>query len=176
MKVGLFKLLQKNNHLAQKQVFDLYAEQLFVLALRYVFNEQDAASIVNQSFFKAFAKIKGFSNRGEGAFAAWLRQITVNESLMHLRRTKNLIFSDDENMISSKLTEDIYCDESITTEDCLKLLEKLPVGFRTVFNLYAIEGYSHKEIGEQLGITESASRSQLSRARKLLQQLILEEY
>ena len=123
-----------------------------------------------EGFVKVFEKIHTF--KMEGSFEGWIRRIMVNEALMYLRSNK-------EAQLETSYEQVLYEPEpqqfstSLETEDLLKLIEALPTGYRTVFNLYAIEGFSHAEIAETLGITESTSKSQLSRARVILQNALL---
>jgi RNA polymerase sigma-70 factor (ECF subfamily) len=123
------------------------------------------------AFVKIFERIDQYS--GEGNFEGWMKRIMVNESLMYLRRNKNMALSIDiEEAYDNPNFERL--EDHLEANDLLKLISELPVGYRTVFNLYAIEGYSHKEIGEQLEISENTSKSQLSRARTLLQKRLAE--
>lgn len=120
-------------------------------------------------FMRVFEKIGQYKN--EGSFEGWIRRVMVNESLMYLRRNKQWraeVALDD----APADADPVYADQNLLAEDLLNLLEELPAGYKTVFNLYAIEGYSHAEIADVLGITESTSKSQLHRARALLQRLV----
>jgi RNA polymerase sigma-70 factor (ECF subfamily) len=144
---------------------------MFLTCFRYVRNEDDAAVILNTGFYKAFKNIGVCEFQNEIAFESWLRKIMVNEALMFLRKAKK-----ESRSVDIESVEIICISENhLTDEDYLKLIQNLPEGYRTVFNLYAIEGYSHQEIGEMLDIGESTSRSQLSRAREMLQNLIKKE-
>ena len=120
---------------------------------------------------KVFEKLEQYN--GEGSFEGWIRRIMVNESLMYIRKHKNM--SLEVEVEKAEMKPDYQSLEStLETDDLMRLITELPVGYRTVFNLYAIEGYSHKEIAEQLGINENTSKSQLSRARKYLQNRLAE--
>ena len=123
------------------------------------------------AFTKVFEKIGQY--KGEGSFEGWIRRVMVNESLTYLRRNKNMYLEAD---ISEAAYEPDYqkLDNQLEADDLLKMIAALPVGYRTVFNLYAIDGFTHQEIADQLGISENTSKSQLSRARALLQRQLSE--
>jgi len=136
---------------------------------RYIKDNAEAEQVMVGGFVKIFQKMNQF--KGEGSFEGWVRRIMVNEALIYIRKNKNMYLEMD---ISKADDEPDYqmMDERLEAEDLLAIVRKLPEGYRMVFNLYAIEGYSHKEIAEELGINVNTSKSQLSRARKLLQQLL----
>lgn len=159
--------MQQNDRKAQKLLYDRLSPKMFGVCRRYIKNEQDAEDVMINGFFKVFTKINQFG--GSGNFEGWIRRIMVNECLMFLRKyNMNLSVELNEEMASSG----IEADNSIREEDIMKLLDLLPIGYRTVFNLYAIEGFSHKEIAEKLEISVNTSKSQLIKARKRLQQLL----
>jgi len=143
---------------------------MFGVCRRYIKNEQDAEDVMINGFFKVFTKIEQFKDNG--SFEGWIRRIMVNESLMFLRKY-NMNLSIELN--ETQAVTEMDADSRIREEDILKLLDYLPIGYRTVFNLYVIEGFSHKEIAEQLGVSVNTSKSQLIKARKKLQQLLLNE-
>lgn len=167
----LVKALKKSEAKAQRQVYDKYSNRMLGLCFRYVCDEMAAEDVMVEGFLKVFAKIDQFN--GEGSFEGWIRRIMVNESLGHLRKQKRILedtLSDEANNIPDYT----QADQQLQTEELLGLVEALPVGYRTVFNLYAIEGYAHIEIAQMLGITESTSKSQLHRARAMLQKMVFE--
>ena len=123
------------------------------------------------AFTKLFERIDQF--KGEGSFEGWIRRIIVNESLTYLRRNKN-VYLETEIEAVDREPDFAKRENSLEAEDLMKLISQLPTGYRMVFNLYAIDGFSHKEIAEQLGISENTSKSQLSRARALLQKNLVE--
>lgn len=131
----------------------------------------EAEDVMVTAFTKVFEKINQF--KGDGSFEGWIRRIMVNESLTYLRRHKSMYL---ETEIEAADREPDYgsLQNELEAEDLRKLIADLPTGYRIVFNLYAIDGFSHQEIAEQLGITESTSKSQLSRARALLQKRLIE--
>ena len=155
---------------AKKKLYDALAPKMFAVCLRYMGNRNAAEDILQDGFVTLFTKLDSYS--GEGSFEGWARKIFVNTALMELRKNDALKMSDDlENArdLSSGTTTQL---ENLGYRELLGLISGLPAGFRTVFNMYVIEGYSHKEIAENLGITEGTSRSQLQRARTLLQDKI----
>jgi len=144
------------------------------ICLRYAANETEAEDILQESFIRAFKGLDGFS--GKGALGAWLRMITVNTALEQYRKNKSLkkigeLFDFSDYQLA--LGDDEI--EQLELEDLLQKIQDLPTGFRTVFNLYAVEGYTHKEIGEKLGISDGTSKSQYSRARIMLRTMIEKE-
>ncbi|CAG5008599.1 ECF RNA polymerase sigma factor SigW [Dyadobacter sp. CECT 9275] len=165
----LVKALRKEDAKAQRLLYDKFSPRMLGLCFRYIGDTMAAEDVMIEGFVKVFEKINQFS--GEGSFEGWVRRIMVNEALGYLRKQKAVpeepIREESENMPDYSTA-----DENLRAEELLKLVEALPVGYRTVFNLYAIEGYAHLEIAEMLGITESTSKSQLHRARALLQKML----
>jgi RNA polymerase sigma factor (sigma-70 family) len=156
---------------AQQEIYSRYSRKMFGVCFRYLKNDFDAEEVLVTSFTKIFEKIDKFD--GKGSFEGWIRKLTVNEALMYLRKHKKFqVQIDDEHFTNDGKYE--HFEGTLEAEDLMKLIEKLPTGYNTVFNLYAIEGYSHKEISEMMGITEGTSKSQLSRARSLLQKYLAE--
>ena len=163
---------KENDRKAQQGLFDFLAPKMFAVCLRYVGDRDTAQDILQDGFITLFAKLESFS--GEGSFEGWARKIFVNTALMYLRKTDALKLSTDIEEARSLSSEDPSALQKIGYQELLRLIAELPPGFRTVFNMYVVEGYSHKEIGEALGISEVTSRSQLQRARKMLQDKIKE--
>jgi len=141
--------------------------------MRYTNNRDEAYDILQDTFIKVFEKITSYKN--EGSFEGWLKRICVNTALDHIRRNKMDKFIDDVDDVQFKLSSNQGAIDELLAEDLMQVLQSLPVGYRTVFNMYVIDGYSHKEIAEQLNITESTSKSQFSRARAILQKIITEK-
>jgi RNA polymerase sigma-70 factor (ECF subfamily) len=163
---------RRGDRLAQKELYDTYSRKMMGVCLRYVNDRETARDILQDGFVKVFSSIDAYS--GEGSFEGWMRKVFVNCALEYLRRTdvlRDAVALDDTGELSDP---DHSVISTITANELLELVQALPSGFRTVFNLFAIEGYSHKEIGEMLGITESTSRSQYTRAKQLLQRKINE--
>ena len=167
----LIRRCRKRDGQAQKEMYDKYAPKMLAICVRYIREADQAEDVMISAFVKIFDRIDQY--KGEGSFEGWIRRIMVNESLTYIRKNKSMYLEVD---IEYADREPDYgnLDSQLQAEDLLKLIQQLPVGYRTVFNLYAIEGYSHKEIAEQLDISENTSKSQLSRARTLLQKQLLE--
>lgn len=158
---------RKGKSWAQKALYDRVGGRMLAVCLRYIQDREEAEHVMIGGMVKVFDKINQYT--GEGHFEGWIRRIMVNESLMYIRKHKNMsVEIEIDSHHESTVKADDY--DHLQAEDLMYMIEKLPIGYRTVFNLYAIEGYSHAEIAEQLGISENTSKSQLSRARKLLQQ------
>ena len=157
----------KHNRKSQQELYDRYSRVLMGICLRYSKSTDEAEDILQESFIKIFNKIKDFSFNG--SFEGWIKRITVNTALTNYHNTlshRNHLHLDDY-MITEK---EYYSFETdfLTSEILYKMLNELPLGYRTVFNLYAIEGYKHHEIGSKLGIDENTSKSQYCRARAIL--------
>ena len=135
--------------------------------MRYADRYEEAQDIVQDGFVKVFTKIKSFS--GSGSLEGWIRRIMVNTALDYLRKIKAERFNFSIDEVENSIKEDQLIESGMQVDDLLKLIQQLPLGYRTVFNLYAVEGYTHKEIADKLQISENTSKSQYSRARTLLQ-------
>jgi RNA polymerase sigma factor (sigma-70 family) len=169
----LIERIKRNDRKAQEIFYKKYADRFFYFCLRYTGNSNDAADVLNGGFYQIFNHIDSFSFINNQAFEGWMYKIFVNEALQFLRKTKDFSISTEIGKLAQHPSS--YADDQLSEEDCLKLMQMLPTGYRTVFNLYVIEGYSHQEIAEMLEITEGTSRSQLSRARELLKSFIIKE-
>jgi RNA polymerase sigma factor (sigma-70 family) len=163
---------RKKQPQAQRDVYNWLAPKMLAICRRYIKDVNEAESVMITGFMKVLDKIEQFS--GEGSFEGWVRRIMVNESLLYIRKHKGMYIEVD---IEYADTEPNYelASEKLEADDLLNLISGLPIGYRTVFNMFAIEGYSHKEIAESLAISENTSKSQLSRARKMLQKQIIEK-
>lgn len=167
----LVKGCKANNSLAQRLVYERFAGKMFTVCLRYIKDRSEAEEVMIGGFTKVFEKISQF--KGDGSFEGWVRRIMVNESLIYLRKNKFMYLEVDIEEVDRE--PDIQnLETGLEAEDLLKMIQELPFGYRTVFNLYAIEGYSHQEIADQLGININTSKSQLSRARKILKRMLVE--
>jgi len=151
-------------------LFDIYAPKLYVVCLRYMKDQMRAQDVLQDTFVKIFAHIGNY--KSEGAFEGWLKKIAVNTCLDQLRKDKKMLTDISLDDVSHKLAHQDYSVEKLMADDLLKLVQALPDGYRTVFNLFAIEGYSHQEISTQLGISESTSKTQYLRARAYLKDRI----
>lgn len=154
---------------SQKELYDLHAPKMFSVCLRYSKNQMDAEDILQDGFVKLFNNLHRF--RGEGSFDGWVRRIFVNTAIEHIRR-KNLNTTVGEGLENSIADKHRSALDNLYEKDLIKTANTLSDGYRTVFNLYAIEGFSHKEIAAQLGITESTSKSQFSRAKAILRNVL----
>lgn len=154
---------------AQQALFDALAGAMLLVCIRYVKDRHDAEEMMLNGFLKFFSNIAAFEYRGQGSITPWLRRIMVNECLMFLRREKRLVLNEEQ---AGMLPDDSTPLSELQGRELMALIQQLPNGYRTVFNLYVVEGYSHREIGTLLGISEGSSRSQLSKARNTLQALL----
>lgn len=172
----LEKLLHKSSkgdRRAQKQFFDLYADRLFAVAKRYAISPELAEEALFQAFLKIFEKLSAFEFINEAALLAWLSRIVINQALMDRRKELNTLYKLET--IDEERCNYSYCEET-DHEALIELVNELPDGYKTVFMMNVVDGYAHKEIADTLGITESTSRSQFFKARKLLQKKINQEY
>lgn len=163
------KCLSKDRQ-AQKELYTRYSGVLFAICMRYSLNAENAKDMLQDSFIKAFEVLPRF--RFEGSFEGWLKRIAVTTCLDFNKKLKTEPFQEDVQAISD-IKHDEMVHANLNTVDLINLLQKLPVGYRTVFNLYAIEGYSHQEISELLSISENTSKTQLFKARKMLQAMLV---
>ena len=164
---------RKNDVVAQKQIYEWLAPRMFAVCCRYVGEREAAKDVMHDGFITLFSKIGAY--KGEGSFEGWARRIFITASLMYLRKKDVLRHASDVQDYGNDMAYDPSIIERIDSRTLLKLVSQMPDGFRTVFNMFAIEGYSHQEIAKELGITEGGSRSQLSRAKIWLKEK-LENY
>lgn len=143
---------------------------MFSICIRYIGDRTAAQDVLQDGFVTLFSKLDSF--KGEGSFEGWARKIFVTTALMELRKKDALKMSEELEVVRGVKAETVGQVENISYRELMSLVTSLPPGFRTVFNLYAIEGYSHKEISQMLEITETTSRTQLRRARLWLQDKI----
>ena len=167
---ALISACRKGDRTAQRELFEALSPRMYAVCLRYAGSTDDAKDILQDGFVTVFSKLDSYS--GSGSFEGWARKIFVNTALMHLRKNDALRMSDD-----ITLARDLSASETTPLEDIgyrqlLRLISSLPPDARTVFNLHVMEGYSHKEIADRLGIPEATSRSKLQRARVQLQEMI----
>lgn len=169
----IIKACLVNDRLAQRDIFHMYAGKMMVVCNRFTENRQLAEDILQDAFIKVFSNLQSFQFKG--SFEGWLRRIVINTAIRMIQK-EHQKFDDslDDNYINEVAEPDIFA--SLSESDLINLIQELPVGYRMVFNLFAVEGYSHKEIGVLLGIEESTSRSQLTKARKMLQEKVYSLY
>ena len=170
--IQLIEACRKGDRAAQRALYDRLAPRMFPVCIRYIGDRSLAEDTLQDGFVTLFTRLDSY--KGEGSFEGWARRIFVTTALMSLRKKDALKVSDELEFARSIPTELATQVENLGYKELMELITGLPAGFRTVFNMYAIEGYSHKEIGETLGISEVTSRSQFSRARALLQSKIRE--
>lgn len=153
----------------QRALYDKYSGLIYALCYRYAKNPEDAKDLLQEAFIRIFNNLEKF--KGEGSFEGWIKRIAVNCAIRHYENSVKKIDSGDIET-SPEYGDSETILSSIGVQEIMKLINQLPDGYRLILNMYTIEGYSHKEIAESLSITESSSRSQLTRARKLLMDLI----
>ena len=163
---------RKRDGNAQKALYDIYSSKMYGLCHRYLKDAMEAEDVLIVAFTRIFERIDQF--KGEGSFEGWIRRIVVNEALTSLRKRRNMyldaVLEEADYQLDYRNLED-----HLEAEDLMQLINALPTGYRIVFNMYAIDGYSHKEIADSLGISENTSKSQLSRARTYLQKALKEQ-
>ena len=166
---------QRENPFAQKRLYDRYANRLYRLCRRYVPNTLETEEVLMNGFLKIFRAIVDFEYRSDDQLEVWMKRIVVNEALMHLRRTKaeQWVFADTDLSETTSFSQPSTAEGDLHAEGIHDLILRLPDGYRTVFCLHALEGYTHQEIGTLLNISENTSKSQLSKARVALQKLLV---
>lgn len=166
----LIRSCQDGDRKAYHQIYQKHSPVMFAICLRYARCRADAEDILQEGFTRIFEAIKQYEHRG--SFEGWMKRIMANCALAHYRKKTNVHYVEDiYDHQQNKVTSHNAVDE-ISRQELLAMVQQLPDGCRTVFNMYAIEGYSHKEIAQHLGVSEGTSKSQLSDARKRLKQLI----
>lgn len=174
-----FQLIEgckRQDRKSQQAVYERYARVMYNICLRYTSSTESAQDLMHDGFIKVFTNINSFENKG--SFEGWMKRIFINLALENIRKNKRQEQnSEDIESIADTIADDSEDDvDSINETELLRMIQELPSGYRSVFNLYAIEEYSHKEISEMLGIAEGTSRSQYIRARALLQEKVKEYF
>ncbi len=164
--VSLIKACIQQNRAAQKKLYELYSPKMLGVCYRYAASKEEAEDMLQEGFIRAFQKLDTF--RFQGSFEGWLRRIIVNTAINILRKYQNLKYECDIESAGNTPAASGDAITSMYTKEVIELIRALPNGYRTVLNLYAVEGYSHREIADMLGINESSSRSQYTRAKTLL--------
>ncbi len=159
----------KGDRRIQKELYKRFSSKMYGVCLRYAANAEEAEDILQEGFIKVFKKVGSF--RKEGSFEGWIRRIFVNTAIEQFRKKNYLqpITEYEEATIEGKYVSVL---DSMAEKDIIGLVQQLSPGYRTVFNMYVVEGYTHKQISEALGISEGTSKSQLSRAKQILQTLV----
>ncbi len=163
----------EGDYRTQKKLYQLFAPQMMGVCMRYSSSVADAEDILQEGFIRVYGHLNTYS--GKGALGGWIRRIMINMALQRYRDNKNmeLVRLEDSSIHLREVSEDVL--SRMSADELMAILQQLPIGFRTVFNLYAIEGYKHHEIAAQLGITEGTSKSQYSRSRAMLREMIEKE-
>ena len=162
----------KGESSAQKKLFDSYSRLLLGVCMRYATSIEEAEDVMQEGFVKIFLNIKEF--KGEGSLVAWMRRIMINTAITHYHKMRKHRYHDDLDEVKETKFEDHQWGEAdFSREELYKVIQRMPEGYRMVFNLYAVEGYKHREIAEILEIDENTSKSQYSRARRWLQDRLM---
>ena len=159
----------RNNAAAQEALYNRFSPRMLGVCYRFAKNREDAEDMLQEGFIKVFRKMDSY--RGDGSFEGWMRRIFVNTAIEHFRRKRYLmpVTEREENTIEGKYNSVL---DDLGAKDILALVQELSPGYRTVFNMYVVEGYTHREIADMLGISEGTSKSQLSRAKVILQDMV----
>lgn len=165
---ALIKKVKKGNRVAQRDLFHLYKRIWFSICLRYHTQRTDAEDVLQNSLIKIFTKVEQFEP-SKGSFKSWSCRIVVNENLMNIRRNVNSFKVDELNDEIDAADENESALDQLSAQELTNLIARLPAGYKAVFNLYVIDGYNHQEIGKMLNISVGTSKSQLFKARKMLQ-------
>jgi RNA polymerase sigma factor (sigma-70 family) len=157
------------NRRMQEELYRRFSPRMYAVCLRYAGTAEEAQDILQEGFIKVFKKLNTF--RGEGSFEGWIRRIFVNTAIEHFRRKKYMqpVTEKEENTLEGNYLTIL---DDLAERDIMALVQQLSPGYRTVFNMYVVEGYTHKEIGDMLNISEGTSKSQLSRAKVILQEMV----
>ena len=164
----VIELAVENNRHAQHQIYSKFAPKMLSVCRQYIKDVHQAEDVMITAFMKVFTNLKNFEHKG--SFEGWIRRIMINECISYIRVQKKVTFIEDEYYVEEKHN---YIESQFAVEDIQFLIDNLPDGYRMVFNLYCIEGFKHQEIASMLGINEGTSKSQLSHARKMLQDTII---
>ncbi|MFN5910587.1 MAG: RNA polymerase sigma factor [Bacteroidota bacterium] len=160
----------QGNPRAQRALFERFAPKMMAVCLRYSKDREQAEDVFQDGFVKVFMKLADF--KSEGSLEGWIRRVMVNTALDQLRKNGKLLGDISTDDVAYKLEHNDPIEENLMAEDLMKLVLAMPEGYKVVFNMFAIEGYSHAEIAATLGITESTSKSQYSRAKAYLRERI----
>ena len=165
------EVLLRNNSKSHELLYKLFAPKMYGICLRFAGNQMEADDILQEGFIKVFTQLKKFRN--EGSLEGWIRRTFINTAINYYR--KNLKISKFHNIddIEVAITNEENIYDTLSKEELINLINELPNGYRTVFNLNVIEGYTHKEIGKMLNISDNTSKSQLTRARSILQKKVI---
>ena len=163
----------KNNAAAQRELYQKYSAKMLVVCYRYAHNREDAEDMLQEGLIKVFSQIHTFESRG--ALEGWIRRIIVHTCINNLKKNKRFNESVDIIHANSIQVREESIPSIIQAKEVVECIRMLPLGYRTVLNLYAIEGFSHKEISSMLDIEESTSRSQYTRAKAMLEDILVKK-
>ena len=163
----------QNNASSQRELYTKYSPKMLAVCYRFAHNREDAEDMLQEGFIKVFSQIHTF--RSQGAFEGWIRRIVVHTCINHLKKNKRFNESVDIIHANSIQVREESVPSIVQAKQIVECIRLLPLGYRTVLNLYAIEGYSHKEIAEMLDIEESTSRSQYTRAKQMLEDILVKK-
>lgn len=168
----LVKLCLKKDRLAERALYDRFAGQMFAICMRYMRNREEAEDVFQEGMIKVYNKLETW--QGSGPLGGWMRKVFIHMSLNHIKAHRKKIFSDIENHPEPE-NELADALDDLSAEEILKTIQSLPLGYKTVFNLFAIEGYSHAEIASLLGVSESTSKTQFLKAKAKLKTILTTE-
>lgn len=164
----------KGKRASQRLLYDKYAPVMYGVCQRYFASDDQAEDAMQEGFIKVFSHLADF--RGDGSFEGWIRRIMVTTSLNYFRDNKRYYYQLEYEDVTELSEETYFQEDQFTRTELLNTLRNMPDGYRTVFNMYEIEGFNHKEIADMLGVSVNTSKSQLAKARKMLQKRLLELY
>lgn len=160
----------EGNRQMQEELYNRFSGKMYAVCLRYANNPDDAQDLLQEGFIKVYRNLHRF--RAEGSFEGWIRRVFVNSCIEHFRKKSLQLSKVSEKEEGTIEDSDTSALDNLAEKDIVRLIQDLSPGYRTVFNLYVVEGYSHKEIGDLLNISEGTSKSQLARARSILQKKV----
>ena len=170
---SILKGCLKNDAIAQKELYNRYSPKMLAVCYRFAHNREDAEDMLQEGFIKVFSQIHTFRN--QGAFEGWIRRIIVHTCINNLKKNKKFNESVDLIHATAMQVREESVPSIVQAKQVVECIRILPIGYRTVLNLYAIEGYSHREIGGMLDIEESTSRSQYTRAKQMLEDILIKK-
>jgi RNA polymerase sigma factor (sigma-70 family) len=168
---AIFQGCLKNDAVAQRELYQRYSPKMLSVCYRFAHNREDAEDMLQEGFIKVFSQIHTFQNKG--AFEGWVRRIMVHTCINNLKKNKKFNESVDIIHATGVQVREESVPSIVQAKQVVECIRLLPIGYRTVLNLYAIEGYSHKEIAGMLDIEESTSRSQYTRAKQMLEEILI---
>jgi RNA polymerase sigma-70 factor (ECF subfamily) len=164
----IIRMAVENNRQAQQMIYTKFSGKMLSVCRQYIKDLHHAEDLMISAFMKVFVNLKNFEHKG--SFEGWIRRIIINECISYIRAQKKVSFLEDEYYQEDSFNN---IESNFSVDDIQFLIDSLPEGYKMIFNLFAIEGYKHQEIADMLGINEGTSKSQLNRARKMLQEQVL---